>query len=985
MVSNKMPQDASTIGDKPHVSIPSRTSSMSRTSLLTNSTKKIATTQPGTDLDDNDRQPHFLRRDWNQKDSAAKPSKMTRRSASCSATSRKQPQASKVQRWAGLTRSVETWDGLRKDPELWVPDGDLHVHLYARGASRRGASFCVPSRALRQRNCGTILKHCYAQVGTQQLHSFSMSSHGSKVIQLYIPAPDHTSREDSFRWHLTTRNFFAYVLGLPLVGHHMGQSFVDLVERMMVWRSSNANNHQDFLEYADNQGYRDLVECTDYALANLYFAEWYKLREVWIDAFAHCVGMSDSLALSPEYAPVSQLTKALITRAYLELDMHLGRVSNALQTFLEEDFSPAHLGLAEGARSHLRRFQRFLHQFYAEKYGYWPPPKSASPFPKALYKSMFYDFQSLYELLVDKQSSTDLGSQRPASGGICVLQNVCHFDKRHKFTAQPHPLPLLPDRSQPRKTVRSLSSASNHKKIHDNHAKSAALFAATNSLEPDMMKSKVVQAYMEFERTYSTNSTHREEKVTAVDARKVRWLVIYGTLQYLQSALRAPSGVRDTESAEYPLCCLIAGQSTWNAETPAATPSVKSPSGAHQEPEDYFGANAEPAISIQPDCHREDYFTSQPPTRRNSTMLISSKTSLPTRQGSTRSFAPLASLSARSSRRNSTILKPTSHCAIIVHGYGDGLNQTASHTSTSNITNLSATKATAALTDTSTITHKVATSGHTRTRTPLLHSFQLDQVTLDTDAQTLNDLMSRSDSTSSMCSSVWTDGGSAASSKSSADSERQQFYKTSNAAHSGLLGGLVAVDAPLSQMHIHPALRTPPIEQEQGFQFDFGDHSVEATTSTCTTSTYAVGAAYSAPPSPPLQAAPWPHIKSSPRTMSLTSEKTIHAFQPRATNTAPTVDALRKKNRASDVFSGLISTPGELRDRYSSAIKRLETTTSTSNQYGDMCNGSKPVAHPPAVTKTSHAAKTPSLRNRIWHDDAKDEKTERRKSSFWRR
>lgn len=185
---------------------------------------------------------------------------------------------------------------------MWVQDGDCHVHLYARGASRRGPSFCVPSRALRQKNCSTILGHCYAQAGTQQLHTFNRSSRGSNIVELYIPAPDHTSREDSFRWHLTTRNFFAYVLGLPLVGHHMGQSFVDLVERMILWRSSNVNNHQDFLEYADNQGYRDLVECTDYALANLYFAERYKLREVWIDAFAHCVGMSDSLTLSPEYA-----------------------------------------------------------------------------------------------------------------------------------------------------------------------------------------------------------------------------------------------------------------------------------------------------------------------------------------------------------------------------------------------------------------------------------------------------------------------------------------------------------------------------------------------------------------------------------------------------------------------------------------------------------------------------------------------------------
>jgi hypothetical protein len=710
------------------------------------------------------------------------------------------------------------------------------------------------------------------------------------------------------------------------------------------------------------------------------------------------------------------LTKALITRAYLELDIHLGRASHALSSFLEEDFSPAHLGLAEGARSHLSRFQRFLHQFYVDKFGYWPPRKSASPFPKALYSSMFYDFQSLYDLLVDTQSSTDLASQRPASGGICVLQNICHFDKRHKFKAQPHPLPLLPSRSEPQKTARSLSSVSSHKKMHDAHSKSAALFAATNGLDPNIMKSKIVQAYMEFERTYGARSRHGEEKVTSVDARKIRWLVIYGTLQYLHSALRAPNGVRDTESAEYPLCCLIAGQSSWNAETPALTPSVKTPAGAPHLSDDYFGSSAEMSFSIQPDCHREDYFTSQTPVRRNSTMLAP-----PTRQASTRSFGPLSALSARSSRRNSTVLKPISHCAIIVHGYGDGLNQASSHTSTPTMTNsnsptlsrsasvsgpkeeacadLSPLGTPAAPADSLKTNPKATSTCHTRTRTPLLHTFQLDQVASTVGTEAANDLMSRSDSTSSMGSSVWTDGGSAASSKSSADSDRQQFYKTSTAAHSGLLGGLVSVDgnrvsldspglvapmAPLSQMDIHPLLRTPPIEQKQGFQFDFGDHSVEATTSKGTT--FAVSTAFPAPPSPPLQASSIAQTTSSARTMSLTSEKTILASQSsRATLSLAAENTSRKKKRSSDIFSGLVSTSNELRDRYNSAIKRLENTNNTSTHYGDLGSSSKPTSNPPTVTKTSHASKTPSLRSRIWHDDAKDEKKDRWKSSLWRR
>lgn len=120
-------------------------------------------------------------------------------------------------------------------------------------------------------------------------------------MELYIPAPENASREESFNWHITTRNFFAYVLGKPLVGHHMGEAFVSLQERMQLFRTQHANNHQDLLHYLEEQGYRDLVECTDYALASLYYAERFKLRDVWIDAFAHCVGMNDSLALSPEY------------------------------------------------------------------------------------------------------------------------------------------------------------------------------------------------------------------------------------------------------------------------------------------------------------------------------------------------------------------------------------------------------------------------------------------------------------------------------------------------------------------------------------------------------------------------------------------------------------------------------------------------------------------------------------------------------------
>lgn len=79
---------------------------------------------------------------------------------------------------------------------------------------------------------------------------------------------------------------------------------IDLQERMRLFRTGCVDNHQDFLEYAEAQGYRDFVDSPDYALAMLYYAEHYKLRDAWIDAFAHCVGMNAKLVVSPEF-PVS--------------------------------------------------------------------------------------------------------------------------------------------------------------------------------------------------------------------------------------------------------------------------------------------------------------------------------------------------------------------------------------------------------------------------------------------------------------------------------------------------------------------------------------------------------------------------------------------------------------------------------------------------------------------------------------------------------
>ncbi|KAK3065209.1 hypothetical protein LTS18_005995 [Coniosporium uncinatum] len=274
-----------------------------------------------------------------------------------------------------------------------------------------------------------------------------------------------------------------------------------------------------------------------------------------------------------------------ITRAYLEMDLHLDRVSKAISNFLEDDLSATYLGLSSGARAHLVRFRSFLHSQYVERFGYWPPPKG-SPFSKTLYRTLYFDFRSLYDFLVDLDSTDALETQRPATGDICVCQNVGAFDKRHKCEPLPHPLPLEPTcppdhgKTQSQCALIALKLGSKPNKIDRYMATRAALSAATNTQDAQLTNSPLVKAYKQSE--YEICSSRQEEKVSLVDARKVRWILIYGALQMLISVIRAPKEVRDTEGPNYPLCCLVAGTPPWKPENKglptswSATPSALS-------------------------------------------------------------------------------------------------------------------------------------------------------------------------------------------------------------------------------------------------------------------------------------------------------------------------------------------------------------------------------------------------------------------------
>lgn len=192
-----------------------------------------------------------------------------------------------------------------KDDELWQPSGDCLVHLYGQGKSKRGASFRVSYSAVKAASSSLFLEKYLASDVFSSSESSDSTAPSTPVAhadyELYIPVPLDVSREDAYRWHITTRNFFAYIANKPLVGVKLGSAMIDLLERIHSFCPNKAVNIKKFLLYARQQGYSNFVDYPAFALAFLNFAERFRLRELWIDAFAHCVGMNDQLDLNPEF------------------------------------------------------------------------------------------------------------------------------------------------------------------------------------------------------------------------------------------------------------------------------------------------------------------------------------------------------------------------------------------------------------------------------------------------------------------------------------------------------------------------------------------------------------------------------------------------------------------------------------------------------------------------------------------------------------
>lgn len=557
------------------------------------------------------------------------------------------PQGPQIWRWIGTGRPIQRWNKLRKDPELWDPNGDVLIYLAAKGQQPK----CNPSlrlsshiiEATESRQLITMLREGFIddddddvfplprRASTTSRATGTTVTDGQISYEIYFPVPSNLSRLDQLRYHITTRNVFALLCHVSLVGVSLHQALADLHQRLEEYSPpSHMDNLLTIMSYISARGLDDVRNDPETAIGLLAWSEDPKVRweEAWRETFVHAAGLYGTshgrrtIESCADFKTLSPITRALLERASLEIQLRLQIAEERLATFSFADMWPLSGSTSSyfsSAREAADRLQQFFLEYYQNSNGgRWPPPNhshgnapeaqvmdsgEATWLTRTVTQTLQKDFGALYDYLVNRDIVWDVSETRPSRKWLMVSENgnkgfeaddadlpitdmLIKFDNKQRYPHIPHPYPLVPESIPQARAAASASSIASPtsatsngsmnflKRNKSSNEPEVVSIASSQRLSPALER-RVHLAYTESTNIYILGSDfsqsdlidayvkfEKTDRIGDVDpslARRARWVLIYGILQTLASvAVDAPT-VRYRDSVPYHLSPQLKG------------------------------------------------------------------------------------------------------------------------------------------------------------------------------------------------------------------------------------------------------------------------------------------------------------------------------------------------------------------------------------------------------------------------------------------
>lgn len=355
---------------------------------------------------------------------------------------------------------------------------------------------------------------------------------------------------DLLRYYTTTRNFFALLRSKPLVGMIYFQALMDLFERAKLYMPRDCNPCEMLIKYLVRNNLHNVANDPGAAAGLLAWSENVEVRwqEGWREAFVHCTGMYAQVQRRPEYRDISNPTCVLLNHAHMELQARFQEVEHRLSTFDVDDLWGSGAALVSNARKSYDRFRLALKAHYETQHKHWPPrgcqEDNSGWLTRLLIGQLQKDFAALYDAYVDRnreglglsagiecdrncvaKSSDRVGSEHE----IDLARWLATRDHKHKYAHFPKIFPVLPAALAANGKAKQKKSSffSSESKALKQQAIQAYGNSRNMSSKTVMSSNPLVERFRQFEKTDHPGELDPRE------ARKGRWMLIYGILQVL--------------------------------------------------------------------------------------------------------------------------------------------------------------------------------------------------------------------------------------------------------------------------------------------------------------------------------------------------------------------------------------------------------------------------------------------------------------------